>query len=106
MNLARIGSAAVAAALLSFSLSACVGQAQQEAYRAPRTPHGAPDLSGIWQANNTANWDLEPHAARIGPVTSLGAAFSVPPGVGVVEGGEIPYLPAALEKRTRTAPTG
>ena len=30
---------------------------------------------------------------------ALGAAFSVPPGLGVVDGGEIPYLPAALEKK-------
>ena len=77
----------------------CVGQAPQEAYRAPRTPDGTPDLGGIWQANNTANWDLEAHAARQGPVLALGAAFSVPPGLGVVEGGEIPYLPEALEKQ-------
>ena len=99
MKPARIGSAAVAAAIVSLFLSACVSQAQQEGYRAPRTSHGTPDLNGIWQANNTANWDLEPHVARMGPVVALGAAFSVPPGVGVVEGGEIPYLPAALEKR-------
>jgi hypothetical protein len=78
--------------------AACV-QSAPEVYRAPRTPYGTPDLGGIWQANNTANWDLEPHAARSGPLFQLGAAFSVPPGLGVVEGGEIPYLPAALEKR-------
>src|SRR5687768_12531105 len=99
MTHVRIGAAAVAAAMVSLFLVACVGQAQQEGYRAPRTPDGTPDLNGIWQANNTAHWDLEPHAARMGPVVALGAAFSVPPGVGVVEGGEIPYLPAALEKR-------
>ncbi|MDH4065971.1 MAG: hypothetical protein OEW19_16345, partial [Acidobacteriota bacterium] len=34
-----------------------------------------------------------------GPVFALGAAFSVPPGIGVVEGGEIPYLPDALARR-------
>ena len=81
--------------------AACVRnrRPQPQAYRAPRTPDGAPDLSGIWQANNTANWDLEAHAARQGPVFALGAAFSVPPGLGVVKEGEIPYLPAALEKK-------
>lgn len=77
----------------------CVGQAQSSQYRAPRTPHGAPDVSGIWQANNTANWDLEPHAARQGPLFQLGAAFSVPPGLGVVDGGSIPYLAAAVARR-------
>jgi hypothetical protein len=89
-----------ASLVLCLAAAACVGRAEQAgAYRAPRTPHGTPDLSGIWQANNTANWNLEPHAAQAGPLFQLGAAFSIPPGLGVVEGGEIPYLPAALEKR-------
>jgi hypothetical protein len=48
---------------------------------------------------NTANWDLQAHEARQGPVVALGAAFSVPPGAGVVEGNEIPYLPAAAAKK-------
>ena len=84
------------------SLAACTDFAigyGQEGFRAPRTAHGTPDLSGIWQANNTANWNLEAHAAEKGPMFQLGATFSVPPGLGVVDGGEIPYLPAALEKR-------
>lgn len=66
-----------------------------------RTADGKPNLNGIWQAINTANWDLQDHAARQGPVISLGAAFSVPAGQGVVEGGEIPYLPAALEQKKK-----
>jgi hypothetical protein len=73
--------------------------AQQQGYRAPRTPDGKPNLSGIWQAMNTANWDLQAHEARQGPVVALGAAFSVPPGLGVVEGNEIPYLPEAAAKK-------
>ena len=92
------------ALFLALSLSACAGQpATEGVYRAPRTPHGSPDLGGIWQANNTANWDLEPHTARQGPVFALGAAFSIPPGTGVVEGGEIPYLAEALEKKKANA---
>src|SRR5262245_53948539 len=62
----------------------------------PRAANGKPDFSGIWQTLNTANWDLQAHAARRGAVVALGAAFSIPPGPGVVEGDEIPYLPAAL----------
>jgi hypothetical protein len=58
-----------------------------------------PNLSGIWQAINTANWELEAHSAEAGPVPSLGALMAVPPGDGYVVGGKIPYLPAALEKR-------
>jgi hypothetical protein len=70
------------------------------AYRAPR--YGTtrqPNLNGIWQAMNSANWNIEAHAAGPSVVSSLGAAFAVPPGIGVVDGGEIPYLPAAAAKR-------
>jgi hypothetical protein len=74
-------------------------QAQGPAYRAPRTADGKPNLNGIWEAMNTANWDLRPHAAAQGPVLSLGAQFSIPPGIGVIEGDEIPYLPAAAAKQ-------
>lgn len=72
-----------------------------------------PDFNGVWQALNTANFDLEPHGARAamalrpGPVVpvpakkvlALGAVGAVPAGLGVVEGGKIPYKPAALEKK-------
>jgi len=33
-------------------------------YRGPRTPDGKPNLNGVWQAINTANWDLQAHNAR------------------------------------------
>jgi hypothetical protein len=89
----------VAGGLVAIVVTACA-PAQPQAYRAPRTPDGSPDLSGIWQANNTANWDLEAHAAKQGPMVALGAAFSVPAGIGVVDGdGAIPYRPEALEKK-------
>jgi hypothetical protein len=85
----------------------------QEPYRAPRASDGHPDLNGIWQVLNTANFDLEPHIARPamalreGPygavpaaaVLPLGAVGAVPAGLGVVEGGEIPYKPEALAKK-------
>ena len=62
---------------------------------------GKPNLNGIWQVMNTADWDLEPHDAQEAPVSPelLGAIGAIPPGVGVVEGGTIPYLPAALQQR-------
>jgi hypothetical protein len=72
---------------------------QTQAYKAPRTADGKPNLNGIWQALNTANWDIQGHAARPGLVVALGAAGAVPAGLGVVEGDEIPYLPAAAAKK-------
>ncbi len=72
-------------------------------YRAPRAGDGHADLNGIWQAMNTANWDLQDHAARQGPVVALGAAFSIPAGASVVEGNEIPYQPWAAEKKKENA---
>jgi hypothetical protein len=94
---------AAVALLLPGAACAPAPPADAQAYRAPRTPEGTPDLSGIWQANNTANWDIEAHPAKQGPVVALGAAFSVPPGLGVVEGGPLPYLPEALEKKKTNA---
>ena len=50
---------------------------------------GKPDLSGIWQALNTAAWDIQDHIGQLG----------VPPGLGVVEGNEIPYQSWAAKKK-------
>jgi hypothetical protein len=55
----------------------------------PRMPNGKPSLEGIWQALNTANWDIQDHSGRVG----------VPAGQGVVEGNEIPYQDWALAKK-------
>jgi len=73
---------------------------QGQAYRAPRTADGRPNLKGIWQALNTANWDIQDHAAQPAAFPFLlGAIGAVPAGLGVVEGNEIPYQPAAAAKR-------
>lgn len=64
----------------------------------PRNADGKPNLSGIWQALTTANWNIEVHDAMQGP-PELGAIGSVPPGLGIVQGGEIPYLPEARAKQ-------
>jgi hypothetical protein len=80
------------------------GQARQAPTATfPRTTDGRPDLNGIWQANNAANWDIQDHSARMGPVVVLGAAFSVPAGLGVVVGNDIPYKPEALAKKKEFA---
>ena len=105
--------AASGAALLTFTARPEAQQAP--AYRSPRTPDGKPNLNGIWQSISEANFDLEPHSARpamalragpYGPlpraeVLRLGAVGSVPGGLGVVEGGPIPYKPEKLEQRKK-----
>jgi len=75
----------------------------RSAYRAPRAADGKPDLNGIWQAVNAASWDLEGHAAHAGPVPAMGAFGGIPAGLGVVEGGEIPYQPWALARKKENA---
>jgi hypothetical protein len=86
-----------AAALLF--LATLPGTAQTARYTAPRTPDGHPDLNGIWQALNSANWDIEDHAAAPPPLASLGAVGAVPPGLGVVEGDGLPYQAWAAAKK-------
>src|SRR5580658_10301101 len=55
----------------------------------PRAANGTPDLSGIWQVLNSANWDIQDHGAQKG----------IPAGQGVVVGNEIPYQPWAEAKK-------
>ena len=83
-----------------------VGRTTAQAPSAPRVARmadGKPNLNGIWEANNTANWDIQSHQARQGVVVGLGAAFSIPGGLGVVVGNEIPYKPEALAKKQENA---
>lgn len=57
----------------------------------PRLANGKPNFSGIWEATSAADYDLEPHSNR----------KDAPPGLGIVEGGVIPYLPKALEQKKK-----
>jgi len=66
----------------------------------PERIAGKPNLNGIWQAANTAHWNLEAHsAASLPEFWALGALAAIPAGQSVVVGGDIPYLPEALAKR-------
>jgi len=80
---------ALSLALLLCSVAPSPAFGQGAASVPPRTPDGHPDLQGIWQVLNTAAWDIQDHGASLG----------VPAGRGVVDGNEIPYLPAALQKK-------
>jgi len=50
----------------------------------PRTADGKPNFNGIWQSMNTANWDLEDHSSRAGPIAATGAIGSEPAGLGII----------------------
>ncbi len=79
----------------------------------PMGPEGKPDLNGVWQVMNRANFNLEAHSASAslqlvdGPVVplphpdilALGSVGSIPAGLSVVEGGTIPYKRDALKIR-------
>jgi len=68
----------------------------------PELVGGKPNLNGIWQAANTAYWNLEGHSAEaLDDFWQLGAIAAIPAGRSVVVGGEIPYLPEALEQRDK-----
>ena len=81
----------------------------------PAVGQSHPDLNGIWQALNEANYDIEGHTGRAAlalqpgpygpvpaaPVLALGAVGAVPPGLGVVEGGQLPYRPEALAQKQK-----
>src|SRR5215471_10823773 len=98
----RLESAAVAAALaasVALALGTFGSKSEAQVNQVRRTADGKVDLNGIWQALNTANWDLQDHPARPGLVVELGALGAVPAGLGVVEGNEIPYLPEAAAKK-------
>src|SRR4051812_15841099 len=106
---------AAAAAVVSLSVTPIAGQAPAAQGRgratAPAAPAAAqpargagavprparignaPNINGIYQAINSANWNLEDHpAADLKQFWQLGAIAAMPAGMTVIEGdGKIPY---------------
>ncbi len=94
-------------------LAGCGGSANGPAESSEQVAEFDQNLSGVWQAMNTANYDLEAHHARHalqtiegpwGPqpdprVVHLGAVGAVPAGDSVVQSGTIPYTDEALARR-------
>tara|TARA_B100000959_G_C14986927_1_gene626054 strand:- start:1017 stop:1829 length:813 start_codon:yes stop_codon:yes gene_type:complete len=93
-DIRQMFSRALSGALL---LSALLGNSAMAADNSliPRTADGAPDFNGIWQTIGSAHFDIEPHAADFSPLAQLGAVGAIPAGLGIVDGGEIPYTSAA-----------
>jgi hypothetical protein len=98
-NVARSTSAFVSVLGVAVLGAAAFSAAGVDAQEFPRNAAGKPDFTGVWQALNAAHWNLEDHSAAAGPALAMGAAGAAPPGYGYVEGGTIPYLPAALAQR-------
>ena len=90
--------------MLNKSLATCclvfiTSLLQAQSADIPRLAGGTPDLSGIWQSMNNANWNLEAQVAEQGPLESLGAIGAVPSGQSVVHSGTIPYKSSSLGQR-------
>ena len=81
--------------------AAPAGQGRGAAAARPARIAGRPNMNGIYQAINTANWNLEDHSASATAFWQLGAIFAIPAGQTVLvdNNGTIPYTPAGLKKR-------
>ncbi len=104
--------------VLALVLALVVAVQPAAAQNPPRLSDGHPDMNGIWQVLNEANYDLEPHMARHSmqlregprgplpavPTLRLGAVGAVPGSLGViVGGGTIPYTPEARALKEENA---
>jgi hypothetical protein len=86
--------------LIAVSIAGFSASSSAQNRERPERIAGKPNLNGIWQAINTANWNLEGHSAEgLDEFWQLGAIAAIPAGQSVVVGGKIPYLPEALAKR-------
>jgi hypothetical protein len=87
--------------LLAPATQAQQGKAKAPTYKAPRNKDGKPNLNGIWMSNGLANWDLEPHGPGPSVDPKLGSIYAIPPSMGYVVGGKIPYKTEALAQKQK-----
>jgi hypothetical protein len=89
---------AVTVAIAAAAFGAASSNAQQAR---PERIAGQPNINGIWQAMNSANWNLEAHSAEaLKEFWALGSLAAIPAGQSVIDGdGKVPYKPEALAKR-------
>lgn len=81
-------------------LVAMIAPALAQQAERPDTIGGHPNLNGVWQALNSAYWNLEAHSAEaLDEFWPMGAIAAIPAGKSVIRGGKIPYLPEALALR-------
>ncbi len=78
---------------------ATIALGQQPAQGIPRTADGTPRIDGIWQALTEANWDIRPHNTGHPILPELGTFTAVHPGLGIVEGNELPYQDWAIAQQ-------
>ena len=83
---------AMAKAAILFAVFFLSRTLNAQTYSPPKTPTGQPDLQGIWQVQNTSNWDLESHAASHRSPAGFGVVVDPPDG-------KIPYQPEAADKK-------
>lgn len=95
--------AATAAGVVALVMAGAVAMSAQVQLERPARVSGKPNFNGIWQAMNTASWNLESHSAEGLPqFPQLGAIASIPAGRSVLRGGgTIPYRPEALAVRDK-----
>jgi hypothetical protein len=97
----RFSTALAIGAAITVAAWLAPAHAQQAKANNPAKIAGHPNMNGVWQAINSAYWNLEDHSASgLSQFWQLGAIAAIPAGQTVIDGdGKIPYLPAALAKR-------
>jgi hypothetical protein len=90
----------ILALALAIAAGILPGTLQAKDKKDPDRIAGHPNVNGIWQVMNSADWNLEAHSAeQLKDFWRLGAFGAMPAGQSVVGGGTIPYKPEALKKR-------